>query len=474
LKSPGVAINLGGGLHHAHADAGHGFCAFNDVAVAVDAVRQDGFESPFLVVGLDLHDGDGTRAIFADDPSVHTFSIHNRNLGPAEARASTTIELGEEVGDDRYLSAVEQHLPALLERHRPALIYYLAGCDPADDDALGNWRISDGGMLRRDRFVIETIRALAADAAVVILLAGGYGQDAWRYSARFFAWLLSGKSDHEPPRTDEWTLSQFRRVARALSLSELTHEPEGDSWRLSEEDLMPVRRESRLLGFYSPHGIEVGLERYGLFDRLRAKGFDEPRLDLELDDPSGQTVRVLTGGDEPQSLIELRMRRDRRAVRDFELLMVEWLMMQNPRASFKPGRPRLPGQKYPGLGLLHEVSAILVLICERLQLDGIGFVPMHYHIAAQARRHFVFVESDTEGRFRALRRVLGKLPLVEAIRAIEQERLIDLDLDRPFRWLPGTMVLPVSNRLKELVGEPERERAVRDASERYRFVLRPE
>jgi len=474
LKHRHIAVNLGGGLHHAYADAGQGFCAFNDVAAAVADARQRGFDAPVLVVDLDLHDGDGTRAIFADEPSVHTFSIHNRTLGASDALASTTIELGDDVGDERYMASVEQHLPALLKSHRPGLVVYLAGCDPAADDELGNWRISVGGMLQRDRFVIDRTRELAAESAVVVLLAGGYGQEAWRYSARFLAWLLSGRTDHEPPRTADWTLSEFRRIARVLSLGELTHEREGDPWSLTEEDLMPPRRESRLLGFYSRHGIEIALERYGLFDRLRAKGFRDLRVDLELDNPAGQTVRVRTGGDAPASLIELRMRRDRRSLEGFELLIVEWLLIQDPRAHFASGRPQLPGQRYPGLGLLREVSAILVLICERLQLDGVGFVPMHYHIAAQAQRHFTFAEPDDEGRFVKLRDALDGLTLLEAIRALEQERVFDTNLDRPFRWIPGTMVLPVSERLKTRMEQPERERAVREAARGYRFEFRPD
>jgi acetoin utilization deacetylase AcuC-like enzyme len=474
LRDRQLAINLGGGLHHAHADSGQGFCAFNDVATAVADARQRGFDAPVLVVDLDLHDGDGTRAIFADDPSVHTFSIHNRTLGAPDALASTTIELGDDVGDERYLANVERHLPGLLQGHRPGLVFYLAGCDPAADDELGNWRISVGGMLERDQFVIDRIRELAAESAVIVLLAGGYGQEAWRYSARFLAWAISGSTDHEPPQTGDWTMSEFRRIARVLSLGELTHEPDGGAWSLTEEDLMPVRRESRLLGFYSRHGIEIGLERYGLFDRLRAKGFRDLRLDLELDNPAGQTVRVRTGGDAPESLIELRMRRNRRSLEGFELLIVEWLLMQNPHAHFDSGRPRLPGQNYPGLGLLREVSAILVLICERLQLDGVGFVPMHYHIAAQAQRHFTFAEPEDEGRFLRLREALDELTLLEAIRALEQKRLFDTQLGRPFRWTPATMVLPVSDRLKARIERPEREQAVRRAMQGYRFELRPE
>ena len=94
LRTGGIAVHLGGGFHHAMPDAGLGFCVFNDVAVAIRRLRGRGFAEPVLVVDLDLHDGNGTRRIFADDPTVHTFSIHNDHWGDTEAVASTSIALG--------------------------------------------------------------------------------------------------------------------------------------------------------------------------------------------------------------------------------------------------------------------------------------------------------------------------------------------------------------------------------------------
>ncbi|HYH47062.1 MAG TPA: hypothetical protein VEG34_15375, partial [Thermoanaerobaculia bacterium] len=100
---PSVGINLGGGFHHAFAGRGERFCLVNDVAVAVAELRAGGFAEPVLVVDLDLHDGDGTRALFARDATVHTFSIHNRSGGDLDAVAATTVELGGGVEDGLYL-----------------------------------------------------------------------------------------------------------------------------------------------------------------------------------------------------------------------------------------------------------------------------------------------------------------------------------------------------------------------------------
>lgn len=117
------------------------------------------------------------------------------------------------------------------------------------------------------------------------------------------------------------------------------------------------------------------LERSGILDRLRDLGFAHPTLDFQLDDPAGQTLRIFGGPDRREQLTELRVLRDRRSVAGCELLAVEWLLMQNPRASFGPGRPQLPGQELPGLGMLYDVFAMLGVACERLHLDGLSFVP---------------------------------------------------------------------------------------------------
>jgi len=142
LASGGIAVNLGGGLHHAFAGKGERFCIYNDVATAIAELRTGGFTGNILVVDLDVHDGDGTRAIFAHDPSVHTFSIHNRSTPDAEeAVEATAIELGFGVGDAAYLDAVHSSLPPVVAAFQPELVFYLAGADPAAGDQIGDWKI---------------------------------------------------------------------------------------------------------------------------------------------------------------------------------------------------------------------------------------------------------------------------------------------------------------------------------------------
>lgn len=449
LASRAVAANLGGGLHHAHRDRGHGFCAFNDLAVAIHAVRRDGFAGRVLIVDLDLHDGDGTRSLFAEDATVHTYSVHNQPWSEARGIETTAIALGTDVDDGRYLATLRATLPDLFARFAPALVVYLAGADPATDDLLGDWKISERGMLERDRYVTEL--ASTRHLPLVVTLGGGYGEASWRHSARFLAWLVSGL-EIEPPTTEELLVDRFRDLVHHVSPRELRGDAEEEPL-LTERDLFggfgEIATETRFLGYYSASGLELGLERLGLLPRLRALGFAEPHLELELARPPSHTLRVFGDRSRRELLFELRARRDRRTVPGAELLAIDWLLLQNPRARFAPGRPPLPGQTHPGLGLLRETMAALVLVCDRLRLDGIVFTPSHYHLAIQARGQMRFLDPAAEGLFRAVVQALEGQPLARATLLADEGALRDIASGAVVRWQPAVMVLPVSSALKE-------------------------
>lgn len=480
-----VAFNVGGGLHHAFPDHGERFCLLNDVAAAVAAERAAGFDGPVLIVDCDLHDGDGTRAIFARDDSVHTLSFHNGSSGTdPDAVASTSVELGSGVDDATFLAALHEHLPPLVDAVRPRLAIYLAGVDVAADDSLGDWKLSDEGIFERDRFVTRLLRDGERPVPLAVVLAGGYGREAWRYSARYLAWLLGG-GEVEPPTSEEVTLARFRRLARLFDPEELSGET-GDGggggevadWGLTEEDVLGALggggRRHRFLDFYSLHGVELALERTGMLDHLRRLGFSHPRVDFDLDNPAGETVRVFGNEAGDELLVELRARRDRRSLPDFEMLRIEWLLLQNPRARFAAERPPLPGQQHPGLGMLEETVAVLILVCDRLGLDGLLFVPSHYHLAAQSRRFLHFLEPRHEALFRALRRAVGHLPLGEATRAVEDGRVVDAAGGETFQLPNMPMVLPTTDELEARLESEEYEAAVAAAEGDYAFRLRGE
>lgn len=477
LTTDRTTFNLGGGLHHAFADRGERFCLFNDVATAIATERARGFEGRVLVVDLDLHDGDGLRSLFADDDTVHTYSIHNQTNQAETVAEATVIELGTGVDDDTYLGTLRNTLPDVFRRFRPQVVVYLAGTDPARDDALGDWRISPDGLLERDRFVVELTRDAAEEPPLVITLAGGYGDNAWRYSARFAAWVITGEELPLPPTEEEEILQRYRRLAKTFTRRELTSETEGGvhGWSLTEEDVMGAlagsRERTRFLDYYSLHGIELALEKTGLLEEIRDLGFEEPTFEMDLDNPSGDTLRLFGDARKTELLVELRAQRDRSVLSGMELLRVEWLLLQNPRASFPEDRPPLPGQRYPGLGMLKDVSSFLVLVCDRLGLDGVYFVPSHYHLAAQSRKMLRFLEPEHEAEFRAMRSALETLPLAEATKAVSRGRVVDAESGKPVQWKPAPMVLPVSERLEERLYGEEYEERVREAREELTYRL---
>jgi acetoin utilization deacetylase AcuC-like enzyme len=172
----GLACNTAGGSHHGFAAYGSGFCVFNDVAVAARVLLREGMVDRVLVVDLDVHQGDGTAAIFLDDPQVFTFSMHCRTNFPLHKQRSD-LDLALEAGleDDPYLALLAEHLPGLLEEVRPDLVFFNAGVDPHVDDRLGRLALTERGLWRRERLVLES--CLDAGVAVAGVVGGGYAAD---------------------------------------------------------------------------------------------------------------------------------------------------------------------------------------------------------------------------------------------------------------------------------------------------------
>jgi len=169
----GCGINLAGGTHHAHRDFGQGFCVFNDAAVAARVMQTEGRAARILIVDLDVHQGDGTAAIFADDASVFTLSLHGRDNFPFRKEASRLdVEFADGTGDDVYLSALSVALPAALAAARPDLAICLAGADPFRGDRLGRLSLSKAGLAARDAQVFDALHARGVPVGVA--MAGGY------------------------------------------------------------------------------------------------------------------------------------------------------------------------------------------------------------------------------------------------------------------------------------------------------------
>lgn len=169
-----IVAHIGGGLHHAFPNHGEGFCPFNDVAVAIRVLQSDRLADRAAVVDLDVHHGNGTAFIFESDPRVFTLSMHQQHMYPEwKPRGSLDIGLADGTGDAAFLEKLGRALPEVLAS-TPECIFYLAGADPYKDDQLGGLGLTQEGLRRRDRMVIDAVRR--AHLPLVIVLAGGYAR----------------------------------------------------------------------------------------------------------------------------------------------------------------------------------------------------------------------------------------------------------------------------------------------------------
>jgi acetoin utilization deacetylase AcuC-like enzyme len=172
----GAAANLAGGTHHAFADRGEGFCVFNDVAVASRVLQRDQHARRIAIVDLDVHQGNGTAAIFAGDPSVFTFSMHGaRNFPFRKEVSDLDVPLADGMADAEYLALLQAHLPGVLNTHQPDFVFYLAGADPYEGDRLGRLKLTIDGLRRRDEIVMDACRH--AGLPLAITMSGGYAPD---------------------------------------------------------------------------------------------------------------------------------------------------------------------------------------------------------------------------------------------------------------------------------------------------------
>jgi acetoin utilization deacetylase AcuC-like enzyme len=191
----GIGVNLAGGFHHAQVDKAEGFCAIADVAIAIRALQRHHQVDRVLIVDLDYHHGNGNAEIFSEDDSVFTFSMHAGNWCWITKHNNRDVELPSGTADQAYLATLGMHLPEIVGEFRPDLAVYVAGSDPFTEDTLGDFDISEAGMLERDRTVTREV--WGRGIPMVVVTAGGYGAASWRIHFNYFRWLLTAAGDRD-------------------------------------------------------------------------------------------------------------------------------------------------------------------------------------------------------------------------------------------------------------------------------------
>lgn len=476
LRSDRVAFNIGGGFHHAEPEAGTGFCVYNDVATAIALLREDGFDARIAIVDLDYHQGNGNIVTFEEDPTVLTYSIHGSVWSHVEAAMDRQYVLPSGTDDGVYLAKLEETLPVALDEIKPGLVFYVAGNDVLQGDRLGEFMLTRQGVLTRDCFVVDSARK--HHCPVVITLGGGYSDGAWHASTDFIRWLLIDEAivSEEP---DKNLYERYAQIAQELKPHDLQRS--SGEWELTEADLMgdlvgPRYRSTRILDYYSRHGIEFALETYGVAEEVRNRGFTDLRLAIDPTDPERQhlTLHGTKDGKE-HLLVDQVLRRVARPAPpglepadDLQLLYIEWMLLQNPTEQFSLRYPQWPGQDHPGLGTGEQTMHLLFQAAKRLGLDAVAHHPSRYHIAFIGGGQSFFLDPAIQGRFEAIREVLAPLDLAEAAWKMEREEVRWSDDGEPVEWIPEDVVFPASDRLLAYLGSPHYQEPRRAALEQAR------
>lgn len=428
LSKHGPAFNFAGGFHHAGPAVGGGFCALDDVAIAIAAVRHEGFAGQIVIVDLDAHPPDGLAACVLDDPRVHIGSISGSDWGllpGSPQKVDENFLFGAR--DPQYLSAVA----ALLTRlPRPRLAFVLAGGDVLAGDRLGQLALSLEGVRARDRMVAEWLDGVAS----VWLPAGGYSEASWKVLVGTY--LAVTRRSMRPVRDLDPQMIRFASISHRLDPARLSG---SDDWSLAEVEEELYGRPTpapRLLGYYTREGLEYALAQYGVLEHVQRLGYTDLRVDIEPPDEVGQRVTVRgDAGGRSHLLIDLIVSRGE--VAGEPMLMLQWMSLRNPRAAFVDRKP-LPGQEVPGLGLARDMGQLLGRMAERLGLRGVAFRPAFMHTAYAARTRFRFVDADRQLRFVSLLADLRDESLAEITRALAEGR-VRMD-GAPYAWEPDLMI----------------------------------
>jgi len=184
-----AVFNLGGGYHHAHPDRGEGFCLINDVAIAIRKMQLQNKIENSLIIDLDYHQGNANLLYFRNDENTFTFSIHADNWNEISGKKhNVDIELPSHTPDETYLKILKDELTRVYTIFQPDLVIYLAGSDPYIEDTLGDFNVTEKGMLNRDKFVYLSARK--REIPLVVLGAGGYGPESWKIYFNFIKWVI--------------------------------------------------------------------------------------------------------------------------------------------------------------------------------------------------------------------------------------------------------------------------------------------
>ncbi len=278
---------------------------------------------------------------------------------------------------------------------------------------------------------------------------------------------------------------KYWNIAKRLTTAEL-QKSDSRSDYLLEEDLFNVnigkRGNELFLGFYSKQGLNLVFEKYGIFNTLKNIGFKSPLLDIDTSDAYVHKLTIHDKSKKPENLLaEIVLKKEIITIdmpfktslngRQFEVLAIEWMSMQNPKKLFSADRPQLPGQQYPGLGIASKAIELLIIISWRLKLSGLLNTPDHYHNAYLYSRIFFYLDPGFQARLKALHRDMAGHSLDEAAWALEWGAVKDLNTNQPLKWTPGKEIVPLNSDIKKLFNSFTYRLLVKKMSKNFKYEL---
>jgi hypothetical protein len=279
-------------------------------------------------------------------------------------------------------------------------------------------------------------------------------------------------------------LESLKRRFRSLIVSRLLDKCDAERLDLSPDDifqdLVEHAANNRLLGRFSEKQVVDALVDYGVWRELERKGYPNAHLTIRSIDPFRQIIKIATSKEAPENeeslLCELRLfdawlkNPDANGIQfEFDALVIDWLLFQNPGASFTSKRPPLPGQKYPGLGIMRTCMTAILDFAKQTGKEAVVAIPEYYHNAVLYKPHFRFFSPEIEGRFQALQKFLADLPLWEASHAVEAQRIVDNSSGEHFVWHPYEQGLALTPRISEYFESPDYRKNMEHSEAESRF-----
>ncbi len=279
--------------------------------------------------------------------------------------------------------------------------------------------------------------------------------------------------------------SKYWWIARRLQTEQLQRKS-SDDYDFTDRDLFELdigkRGGSFFLGFYSEEGIKLALTKYGVYELLNKKGFENIYTEVDTSDPYKHRVALYQQSKKKENLIiELVVRKyfftpnlpfeSDINDKNYTGLAIDWLLIQDTSAKFTIERPRLPGQIYPGLGLSSVVLELLLIICWRLDLAGIINVPNHYHNAFLYSKIFYYLNPLAQAKFMALKKTFKQYPLQKISWGIEWGCVTDLSENKPFEWFVNHQIVPVHKDLHKVYKSWKYKYRVYNEIKKYEFAF---